>query len=278
KPLTCSAVLKLSLLRMGLQDDAVVCPRTSRILRCCLPQNGARQPWATTLRKQDTTLSHSGRGRGSLSALPLPSKRSKNPRKKPGVTTEAGLTLTCGSGRRPVTWAAMATSPCPSPPSNRSPTIGILPTTVLTLYSGMIVPCKSTLLAWRSTLPATVRPRAPPWARSCCIVTTPVIAKGNAAQRRSLEMHDQSRICCLGWETGVRASGAAWRGVLCMARQCAHEGLGIEHPLAQGHVYTLTPMLDRDNREAALVHGEVAQLEAEVGISSLVELERSVGR
>src|SRR5262252_905810 len=63
-----------------------------------------------------------------------------------------------------------------------------------------------------------------------------------------------------------------------MARQCAHEGLGIEHSLTQGHLYTPLSMLDRDDLEAAMVHSEVVQLEAEVWISSLVELERSVGR
>src|SRR5215471_18368393 len=91
-------------------------------------------------------------------------------------------------------------------------------------------------------------------------------------------MHDKSCVCCLGWEAGIWTAGAAWRGALFMARQGAHEGLGIEIPLAQGHVYPLMPMLDRDNLEAAMVHGEVAQLEAEVWISSLVELERSVSR
>jgi hypothetical protein len=114
--------------------------------------------------------------------------------------------------------------------------------------------------------------------RGCDILQVAVIAKGDAVQRRSLKMHDKSRVCCLGWKAGVWTASAAWRGVLCMARQCAHEGLGIEHPLAQGHVYTLTPMLDRDNLEAAMIHGEVAQFEAEVWISSLVELERSAGR
>jgi hypothetical protein len=58
---------------------------------------------------------HSWRGRGSLSAPLLPVNRSKKPRTKPGVTAEAGLTLTCGSARRPVTRALMAKSPCPFP-------------------------------------------------------------------------------------------------------------------------------------------------------------------
>jgi hypothetical protein len=92
-----------------------------------------------------SAVAHSGRGRGSLSAPLLPLKRSKKPRKKPGVTTEAGLTLTSGSERRPVTRAVMAMRPCPFPPSTRSPTMGILPSTVLTPYNGMIVPCMSTL-------------------------------------------------------------------------------------------------------------------------------------
>jgi hypothetical protein len=88
--------------------------------------------------------------------------------------------------------------------------------------------------------------------RGCDILQVAVVAKGDAAQRRGLEMHDKSRVCCLGWKAGVWTASAAWRGALCMARQCAHEGLGIEHPLAQGHVYTLPPMLDRDNLEAAV--------------------------
>jgi len=60
-----------------------------------------------------------------------------------------------------------------------------------------------------------------------------------------------------------------------MVRQGAHQRLGIEYALTQGHVYTLASQFDSDSLEAALAYDEVTQIEAEMGLSSLVELERS---
>src|SRR5262245_3894885 len=89
-------------------------------------------------------------------------------------------------------------------------------------------------------------------------------------------MHDQGRGRVVG--ACVWTPGAAWSGVLRPARCAAHEGLDIEDTFAQDHVNALTPLCDGDSLEAALAHDEVTQLEAELGLSSLVELEHPVGR